>query len=71
MRDFSLKLLDTYSNPITSREYFENALQPQKGNSDKVENRNRIRRLVKHFFKDRDCCTLVRPIEEEKDLQVK
>jgi len=34
-----------------------------------VENKNRIRRLIKHFFKDRDCQTLVRPIEDEKKLQ--
>ena len=25
--------------------------------------------MVKHFFKDRDCATLVRPCESEKDLQ--
>jgi hypothetical protein len=34
-----------------------------------VETKNRIRRLIKHFFKDRDCSTLVRPVEEEKELQ--
>jgi hypothetical protein len=54
---------------ITSKEYFENALQQQKGSSDNVETKNRIRRLIKHFFKDRDCYTLVRPVEEEKELQ--
>jgi hypothetical protein len=27
VRDFSLKLLDTYGTAITSKEYFENALQ--------------------------------------------
>jgi hypothetical protein len=36
--------------------------------SDAVENKNRIRRLIKHFFKDRDCQTLVRPVEDEKKL---
>jgi hypothetical protein len=25
--------------------------------------------LLKNFFKDRDCCTLVRPITEEEGLQ--
>jgi Guanylate-binding protein, N-terminal domain len=25
--------------------------------------------LIKHFFKDRDCQTLVRPVEDEKKLQ--
>lgn len=69
LRDFSLKLRDEYDNPITSKEYFENALNPQKGISEKIEARNRIRRLIKHFFTDRDCATLVRPTEEETDLQ--
>ena len=44
-------------------------MKEQKGVSDAIENKNRIRRLIKHFFKDRDCQTLVRPIEDEKKLQ--
>ena len=43
-------------------------MQEQKGSSDNVETKNRIRRLIKHFFKDRDCFTMVRPVEEEKEL---
>lgn len=42
---------------------------PQKGSSETVEQKNRIRRLIKHFFKERDCATLIRPVEREKDLQ--
>jgi Guanylate-binding protein, N-terminal domain len=34
-----------------------------------VETKNRIRRLIKHFFKDRDCFTMVRPVEKETELQ--
>lgn len=68
VRDFSLRLSDPTGNAISSKEYFENALQPQKGSSDQVETKNRIRRLIKHFFKDRDCFTMVRPVEEEKEL---
>ena len=56
-------------NHINSKTYFENALTEQKGSSDNIETKNRIRRLIKHFFKDRDCFTLVRPVEEEKELQ--
>jgi hypothetical protein len=69
VRDFSLRLLDTYGNQITSKDYLENAIQQQKGASDQVETKNRIRRMVKHFFKDRDCFTMVRPVEEERELQ--
>jgi len=27
-----------------------------------IEGKNRIRRMMKHFFTDRDCFTLVRPV---------
>lgn len=69
LRDFSLQLIDTSGNPITSKEYLENSLMPQKGMSDAIESKNRIRKLLKHFFKDRDCFALIRPSEDEKTLQ--
>lgn len=69
VRDFSLRLHDTMGNQITTKEYLENAIQQQKGSSDQIETKNRIRRMVKHFFKDRDCFTLIRPVEEERELQ--
>jgi hypothetical protein len=69
LRDFALQLIDSDGNTISSKQYLENSLKEQKGVSDAVENKNRIRRLLKHFFKDRDCQTIVRPVEEEKDLQ--
>ena len=25
--------------------------------------------MLKHFFQERDCCTLIRPTEKERDLQ--
>jgi hypothetical protein len=70
LRDFSLKLIDLEGNKINSKQYLENALASQKGSSEIIENKNRTRRLFKHFFSERDCCTLVRPTENEKDLQV-
>eukprot|EP00826_Nyctotherus_ovalis_P034713 TRINITY_DN2912_c0_g5_i1.p1 TRINITY_DN2912_c0_g5~~TRINITY_DN2912_c0_g5_i1.p1 ORF type:complete len:806 (-),score=295.59 TRINITY_DN2912_c0_g5_i1:353-2770(-) len=69
LRDFSLQLKDPQGNMISPRQYLENALSLQKGNSDAVENKNKVRRLLKHFFADRDCATLVRPTENESDLQ--
>jgi hypothetical protein len=68
VRDFSLRLLDSYGNEINSKEYLENALIEQKGTSDAVENKNRLRRLICGFFQDRDCFCMVRPTEEERDL---
>lgn len=69
LRDFALKMCDNKGNSITPKEYLENSLNIQKGISDTIENKNRIRRMVKHFFKDRDLVTLVRPIEDESLLQ--
>lgn len=69
VRDFALKLVDKEGNPIKSKDYLEQALELQKGVSDSVESKNRIRRMFKHFFKERDCVTLVRPCEKETDLQ--
>ena len=69
LRDFSLQLVDASGNAITTKEYLENALQPQKGTSDAVEAKNRVRKLLKHFFRDRDCFALVRPSEDEHTLQ--
>lgn len=37
VRDFSLQLVDQEGEAITSKEYLEKALQPQKGFSDGVE----------------------------------
>jgi hypothetical protein len=60
---------DKHGLMISSKEYLENALTEQKGVTDKIENKNRIRRLLKAFFKERDCSTLIRPVEDEKLLQ--
>ena len=67
VRDFSLQLVDPNGHSITSQEYLENALAAQKGNSTDVEEKNRIRKLLTAFFKERECFTLVRPhIDEDK-----
>ena len=69
LRDFALQLVDSDGNTITQKQYLENSIKDQKGASDAIEAKNRIRRLIRHFFKERDCFTLVRPVEEEKLLQ--
>ena len=69
MRDFTLQLVDQDSEPISSRDYLEKALQTQKGFSDAIDKKNRIRRLLKSFFKERDCHTMIRPLTNESQLQ--
>lgn len=44
LRDFTLQLIDHEGESITSTKYLENSLAPQKGFSDEVEDKNRIRR---------------------------
>ena len=68
LRDFSLQLVDEYGREITSQEYLEGALQIHNGITDEVESKNRIRRLIKSFFRDRNCYTLIRPLTEEEEL---
>lgn len=69
LRDFSLKLEDEQGNEISAKTYLDQALREQKGSSDNIESKNRIRRMIKHFFSDRDLSVLVRPTEKEEDLQ--
>lgn len=69
VRDFSLQLVDEKGDKITSRDYLERALAEQKGFSEATENKNRIRRLLKGFFPERDCFTLVRPTNSEEQLR--
>lgn len=69
IRDFTLQLIDRDDEPITSKEYLENALQIQSGFTDDVEQKNRIRRLLLTFFQDRDCYTMIRPLLDETNLQ--
>ena len=47
LRDFALRLEDQDGNVISQKKYLENSLQDQKGMSDAIEAKNRIRRLVR------------------------
>lgn len=72
VRDFSLQLVDDEGNELSSRDYLERALSEthttHKVNKD-AEAKNEIRRELKKYFPLRDCCTLVRPIVNEDNLQ--
>jgi len=69
IRDFHLELVDEYGMQITHDEYLESALKEQVGFSKDVMERNKIRTLLKTFFKDRHCYALIRPAHAENDLQ--
>jgi hypothetical protein len=69
VRDFHLELVDEDGSPITNDEYLESALKEQTGYSKEIMERNKIRTLLKSYFKERHCFTIVRPAHDEKDLQ--
>ena len=69
LRDFSLKLEDTNGNVITEKQYLENALKELSGYSNTIEEKNRVRNLIRTYFPERDCYVMVRPTEDEQDLQ--
>ena len=69
LRDFSLKLEDINGNAITEKQYLEKALENINGNDETIKEKNRVRNLIKTYFPERDCFTMVRPVENEKDLQ--
>ena len=69
LRDFSLKLEDHEGNVITEKQYLENALKNMKGSSEIIEEKNKVRSLIRTYFPERDCFVMVRPVEKESDLQ--
>ena len=69
VRDFMLKLKDNSGNDISEKEYMERALEELKGNNEQIRQKNKTRKLIKQFFSDRDCITMVRPIQNEDQLQ--
>ena len=71
LRDFSLKLEDINGNAITEKQYLEKALENVKGEdkNEIIKEKNRVRKLIRAYFPERDCFTMVRPVENEKDLQ--
>ena len=66
LRDFSLQLIDDNGENITPKEYLEKVLEGTKNIQDP---KNKIRKLIKAYFKDRDCFTMVRPLTNENQLQ--
>jgi hypothetical protein len=68
LRDFYLDLTED-NRKITPRDYLELALRPVQGGARDVSAKNAIRDSIRALFPDRECFTLVRPVNNEKDLQ--
>jgi Guanylate-binding protein, N-terminal domain/Guanylate-binding protein, C-terminal domain len=67
VRDFGVRL-ERNGRRIAAREYLEDALRPEEGLSEAVEAKNAVRTLLRTYFPERDCMTLVRPVSEEEKL---
>jgi len=65
LRDFNLKLVDNNNDPITPKQYLELALAQRTTD----ETKNNIRKVLQTVFIERDCFTLIRPVEDEDALQ--
>jgi hypothetical protein len=59
VRDFTLQLVTPDGQAFTSKEYLERALQPAPGFTEQIEAKNRIRRMLTHFFPERLESTLM------------
>ncbi|TMW60915.1 hypothetical protein Poli38472_000957 [Pythium oligandrum] len=68
VRDFTLQLQEE-GRTVTPKDYFESALKPQPATNDEVVAKNKIRAMLSTFFPNRDCVTMVRPLNDENLLR--
>ncbi|KAL6640314.1 hypothetical protein ACP70R_022163 [Stipagrostis hirtigluma subsp. patula] len=68
LRDFYLDLVEN-DRKITPRDYLEIALRPLEGRGKDLSSKNEIRESIRALFPDRECFTLVRPLNNENELQ--
>jgi hypothetical protein len=63
IRDFTLQIQNTHGEAINANEYLESSIAPNGSQHDAVKN------VIRDCFPDRMCFTMVRPCQEEKDLE--
>lgn len=69
LRDFSLQLVDDDGNSISSNTYLSNCLVPVEDSGEESKQKNTIRKILREFFRDKECVTFVRPVHQEKKLR--
>ena len=70
VRDFTLQLVDDENREIDPSSYLERALQDNvSSGGSETALKNEIKQHLRKYFPDRDCCTMVRPIVDENNLQ--
>lgn len=69
LRDFSLEKVDPVTGEeINSNQYLELCLRNKISGKNSYEN-NLIRENIIKYFKERECVTLTRPVDDEEDLK--
>ena len=73
LRDFVLEIKDTQNRSVTAQQYLESALvdvnqNAKSGNKDSQKS-CQVRQGLINFFKNRDCLTMVRPVNDESELR--
>ena len=69
VRDFGLDLVTPEGRRMTAQQYLESALaSPEAADTSNAE-KSRIRSLLRAYFPERDCETLVRPCNDETQLR--
>jgi hypothetical protein len=63
IRDFTLQIQNSHGEAIDANEYLETSIAPNGSQHDQVKN------VIRDCFPDRMCFTMVRPCQEEKDLE--
>eukprot|EP00898_Chlorokybus_atmophyticus_P005840 jgi/Chlat1/6257/Chrsp44S05773 len=68
LRDFYLELAAN-GRAVTPKQYLEEALTTVPGQGSDIVAKNQIRESICTLFPERECFALVRPVNEERDLQ--
>jgi hypothetical protein len=70
LRDFALQLKDEEQRVMSADSYLESCLRDRPGAGERVAAKNAVRRTLRAVFPHRSCETLVRPVLDERQLQV-
>lgn len=74
LRDFVLEIKDSQNRVITAPQYLESALVDinngnKYGANKDSQKSQQIRQTLINFFKNRDCLTMIRPVNDESQLR--
>ena len=59
LQNSNFKLEDKNGNTITEKQYMEATLQTINGTTESIEENNRIKTLIKNYFRERDCFVMM------------